>query len=46
MTGVPGVKTVPQLSVTAGTVGAATSAIQSTVVDPGAGSANVGADTV
>ena len=31
MIGVPGVKTLPQLSVTEGTVGATTSAIQSTV---------------
>ena len=46
ITGAAGVKTVPQLSVIVGTVGAATSAIQSTVVDPAAGSAKVGADTV
>ena len=46
ITGAAGVNTVPQLSVIVGTVGAATSAIQSTVVDPAAGSAKVGADTV
>ena len=46
MTGAPGVKTVPQLSVMVGTTGAITSAIQLTVDDPAAGNAKVGADTV
>ena len=43
MTGVPGESVVPQLSITAGTLGAATSAIQSTVVDPDAGDQYVAA---
>ena len=46
MTGVPGVKTVPQLSLTEGTVGATTSVIQATVELPAAGSVKVGAAMV
>ena len=45
-TGAAGVMVRPQLSVTAGGVGAVASAGHATVEDPGAGSVTVGADIV